>query len=574
MSVPAGEEEAPPVDIRSRIAAFDSGRLQQSSEGSSARSSLAPPSADQAGALRKIPSASSLTRRRQEEKFGNGSSDGLATKNSRKPAPAVPRRPRANTGNASLPASEQSSPRLNVKSIISTYGQKQGGDGEGPGLLAASDTDSRVKRQPRDLLEPSDDGTVTQTSTSISQPALVPNVPARSSTSLQTMSKAEDPPIPPARLHLPPHLPPRLRNGPVPQSNTGSSTSSGNGSQGGQQSNGGQAFAADGALAYAPRYTAASLHPDQKATSNLSARSWAARSSEDLTVQSRSYDTNYIGDSQSVQRNDGGQRQKWISTSKGSSSQTDLTVASPSSASSTSALTTGAPPPPPRHRFNNSVDSGASSNGDAQSSTSKQVPASLLRRPLGTTGRSPSSSQPSSPRPVPRTPSSAGRLSHQTANRSPARPLPKSTSSEALVPPPRHIGARRLAPGAVQHGAARIRTPRRARRRDERAQMTFEQEPSTQAKQRYDSLFQRQLLAQRARGLSDETLEPRTVVRLWQRSKLDAWFLGQVWQRALSASKHDVDDGTAHGLDGDPFARAMCAIDMELARRKARAGGT
>jgi hypothetical protein len=92
--------------------------------------------------------------------------------------------------------------------------------------------------------------------------------------------------------------------------------------------------------------------------------------------------------------------------------------------------------------------------------------------------------------------------------------------------------------------------------------MIFACEAQTKDRRRYEKLFD--AAVQRQEGYSVK-LTQITVAKIWQRSKLDSWFLLRVWQRALQDTR-DADQ--CAGIDKPAFVRAMTAIDVELRRRQ------
>lgn len=507
------------MDVRSRIAMFDK---PMSSGQSKPSQSL----------LRKAPSASQLSASKHHLEPGHA-----AMHTSIKQAPALPNRPRSNTGaeHKQIKYNEEQEPvpQINVKHIMSIYDQQSANNHQG------ASASKPPPPPPPQSSKPSTDN------------ASAIHRPHDKDTSNVNLSGEQGSPKPAVRAHpsstapqqVAPTIPLRPRHEAISQTNTGSSSSS--------NSNPAPALPAR--------------------------QAWTVRSTDDLITR--------------------GARE--------SSRLSPLPISSISSGGALAAEThnnTPSPPLlPPRHSTTSSFDSDRSFDSpqpDPPSASSSLVPprraTALSAR--GNLSPSPSSavsgntSQPSSPVPPPRTPTrshAAARkpISTQGDNVSPhtvsrsnrtTQLALHESSKEPIAPPPRHIDARRNT--NASHSPVRPRHrhayPRRNRKRlgtrslSARPNSDFAREPSTDARERYEQLYNDLLEVQRKEeGISPMGLKSASVVKLWKRSRLDHEFLGRVWEVAVGAN----ENAAMEGMKCEPFVRAICAIDGELARRRQRA---
>ncbi|UZJ55376.1 hypothetical protein CBS101457_004696 [Exobasidium rhododendri] len=535
------EEAFSPVDIKSRIAAFSQATSTVQSVSTSTLRPMQP-------VLRKTPSTSQippawqkvqLQQAKKEEQSSNTTGSYL------KPSHALMNRPRSTSGDFKRQSIEDkssgSSPKMGVKKIVASYGQKPLMESV---IVAASSPSSGRQERVGNLLDDSFEGSPLQTDD-------LDDTTSRNSDS--TM-----------QVQPPPALPPRPRgSAAISRSNTGSSTTSSS-SNGLSAGNPGGSHNANSV--YTPYVRKAPL--GSTTTTSVSSvpalppRAWAARSSEDLTLNSS-------GSSRpsSIQRSAMAVEPSWVSSSTGN-------LISQSDESTSSAMPPPAIPPrvnpaltssatlipPPKRALVSVTPQGSPGTASSRMPRSTSGSAAIAVASLGSAAASSGTAV-----------GVGSQAHHKSRSSTSSIPASGSASTIAIPPPPRHIDARRLGQGTriATSSTSSLRSVKQARRKKEtkRAALLYSRE-ADEAEERYATLFDQQTKKQRDGGTDgrDERLNKAAVMKVWRCSQLEEWFLTRVWERASVPSVVGAKDN--EGLTKMAFVRAMSAIDYELQRRK------
>jgi hypothetical protein len=529
-------EDAAPIDIKSRIAAFSQGAASTStsSRPAPAVSRVSKPT------LRKTPSTSQLLpawqQHQQQER--QKQEDATSSHNtSLKPDSIATTRLRAHTGDDSRLAADSgeymkgNSPKLGVKGILALYGQQ---------VHSKDDVDiSNLQTRTREVSSEGLSTTAAAAQQSSSRPS-----------SMETLRRAVPPPA----------LPPRPKNL-LSQTNTGSSDHS-------VTSNGPSTSAAGASpsSSYVPymrkgngnsQLTAGSMNGNDSPA--LPRRLGTTQSVENLSLDPSANSSQLSSATRKL-----GSGPKWASsssgnlTTQGETSRSQSPTIPPAVPPRASTSVTNSPsatsyvPPPPKRTI--AAQSPATARNyqrsiNAASSYSSSVPSPVISSAMA------SSAMTSSP---------SNGYQSRSAKSSLTTP---NTSSPILAPPPRHVDTirrmdtRNLNSTSSSSSLRSAKKEKRKRFKTLQAGAVYARDPGD-AEQRYTLLFYRRLKDQQERTGGDSSLlNKRTVVRIWKQSQLGDWFLANVWEAATAA-----DDG---GIGRAAFARAMSAIDHELSRRQA-----